>query len=320
MRILVTGAGGFVGAALVKAAIARGWDVVAVTRAERPERLARVAGSIVQARADMADTDALRAILLSERPDVVVHSAWAGLSGEMRGQRGQIADNVDAACRLVEAAADAKVTRFVGIGSQAEYGRLDRRATEADLPEPASLYGAAKLATLHLTRQLCHTSGMGFAWARLFATYGPGDNPNWLIPSLIARMAVGERPAMSPGTQKWDYLYIDDAALALVGLAATRNAEGVFNLASGDAVPVRRIAEMIRDRASPGLDLEFGAVPFGPNQIMHLEGDVSKLERAIGWRPETSLEEGLDRTVASATAAREGETRAGQVFSDRPPA
>ena len=140
---------------------------------------------------------------------------------------------------------------------------------------------------------------MGFAWLRLFSPYGPGDNSNWLIPSVAAQILAGQAPRTSAGTQKWDYLHIADCAQGILAAAVTESAQGVFNLSSGRAVTVRSIVERIRDLACPHLPLTFGEIPFGPNQIMHLEGDCSRLSAATGWGPRIMIEDGLVTVVNS---------------------
>jgi len=300
MKILITGAGGFLGAATARAGVAAGEEILCLARAEAPPRLSPVAAQVKMLCIDVTDEAAVRAALEAERPDAVVHSAWGGLAAGARAGRDQIDGNLLATCRLAAAAADAGVARFVGIGSQAEYGPLERRIRENDLPRPVSMYGAAKLAGFHLAGETARAAGMGFAWLRLFAAYGPGDNPSWLIPSLIRAMLAGERPRTTLGTQKWDYLYIEDAAEAVLAAVRSPDATGAFNLSSDDPVPIRTIVETIRDLTAPELQLEFGEVPFGPNQIMHMQGDNSRLRETTGWRPRTSLKDGLARTVESA--------------------
>ena len=299
MKVMVTGAAGFVGSAVVRAALRAGMEVVAVTRGREPERLAGIAG-VTPVMLDLLDSASVKAALLAEKPAIVVHSAWSGLSGATRASAAQIDENLVPTCRLAEAAAEAGVSKFVGIGSQAEYGPLNRRITEHDLPQPNSMYGAAKLGACYMTGEIARQHGMAFAWLRLFATYGPGDNPRWLIPSMIAQLLSGVRPRTSLGTQKWDYLFIDDAAEAVIACAEGAGGTGVFNLASGEAVPVRKIVEQLRDLIAPGMELVFGEIPFGPDQIMHLEGSVEKLHRATGWLPKIALSEGLARTVGGA--------------------
>ncbi|QIK79463.1 NAD(P)-dependent oxidoreductase [Sphingomonas piscis] len=289
-RLLVTGAGGFVGAAVVKAAAAAGHDVVALVRndASRLRNLARIQIE----RADLADDAAVSDLLRRTRPDIVVHSAWEGVGGPLRSGDIQL-DNIRTTVALTDASIAAGAHKFVGIGSQAEYGGLNRRIVETDLPQPTMLYGAAKLAAMHLASQRCREALVDFSWLRLFSVYGPGDNPNWLIPSVAASLLRGIVPKCTAGTQKWDYLHIDDVAAGVLAAADSDSATGVFNLSSGIPVAVRHIIEQLRDIYAPGLDLTFGKIPFGPDQIMHLEGDNMRLRQATGWQPKVALEDGL---------------------------
>jgi nucleoside-diphosphate-sugar epimerase len=100
------------------------------------------------------------------------------------------------------------------------------------------------------------------------------------------------------GTQEWDWLHVDDVARAIVAVAEAPTAVGVFNLGSGCAVPVRRAIERIRDLAAPGMELTFGEIPFRPDQVMHMQADISRLKAATGWAPSIPLDEGLAATVA----------------------
>lgn len=294
-RILVTGAAGFVGAAVIREALAAGHDVIALVRSPDPVRL--VGRSSTIRIADLADSTAVAAILDETRPDILVHSAWEGVGGPNRAGDVQL-DNIRTSVALADAAIDAGVEKFVGVGSQAEYGRFDRRITEADLPTPTMLYGAAKLAALHLIRQRMEAAGRTFAWLRIFSTYGPNDNPNWLIPGALAEMRAGRAPKLTAGTQKWDYLHVDDVARGILAAAVTPAATGVFNLSSGIGTPVRTVIETLRDHAAPGLELKFGEIPFGPTQIMHLEGDNSRLKAATGWTPQIDIRDGLKALAA----------------------
>lgn len=301
-RILITGAGGFVGAATTRAALAAGHEVHALVRRPGAARLAGLPGALHIYAADLSDSDAVTTLLHETRPEIVIHSAWEGVGGALRAGDIQF-ENIRTTLSLVDAATSAGATKFVGIGSQAEYGRFDRRISEDDLPQPTMLYGAAKLSANHLARQRTREAGIGFAWLRLFSVYGPGDNPNWLIPSVAASLMRGVAPKCTLGTQKWDYLHIDDVATGTLAAAVTDNATGVFNLSSGAPVAVRTIIERLRDLAASGLDLNFGDIPFGSDQIMHLEGDNSRLKNATGWAPRIDALEGLADVVAEMRVA-----------------
>lgn len=297
-RILVTGASGFVGAAVADLAAREGHQVTALVRNPSSPRAVSLAERCDIAVADLSNRDSVRAALSEARPDYVIHSAWEGVGGPDRAGDIQL-DNIRTTVDLLDSAIAAGARRFIGIGSQAEYGRHDRRIDENAATQPFLLYGAAKLSACHLTRQRASEAGIGFAWLRLFSPYGPGDNPNWLIPSVAAQILAGQAPRTSAGTQKWDYLHIDDCAQGILATAVTENAHGVFNLSSGRAVTVRSIVERLRDLACPRLPLTFGEIPFGPNQIMHLEGDCSRLIAATGWTPHIMIEDGLATVVES---------------------
>jgi nucleoside-diphosphate-sugar epimerase len=154
-----------------------------------------------------------------------------------------------------------------------------------------------------LTAKMSEMTGILHTWVRLLAIYGPGDDPRHLIPSVIQTLCAGKRPALTRGEQRWDYLYVEDAAKALSRIAET-GATGTLNLSSGETVIIRRLVERIRDLMDPNLPLGFGEVPYRTDQVMHLEADISRLQSATGWKPETSLEEGLRRTVEWYTTER----------------
>lgn len=300
--ILVTGAGGFLGAAVVRQALAAGYRVAALSRTPDAPRLRGLKGALDAHAVDLGESDAVARVVAAIAPEIVIHSAWEGVGGSRRAGDIQL-DNIRTTVALADAAIAAGARRFVGIGSQAEYGRFDRRITEGDVPAPTMLYGAAKLSACHLVRQRMIEAGREFVWLRLFSVYGPGDNSNWLIPSVAAELLAGRAPKTTAGTQKWDYLHIDDCAAGTLAAAIAPKASGIYNLSSGQPIAVRAIVERLRDLAAPGLPLTFGEIPFGPAQIMHLEGDNSRLVTDTGWQPRIAIMDGLADMIAGTARA-----------------
>jgi nucleoside-diphosphate-sugar epimerase len=123
------------------------------------------------------------------------------------------------------------------------------------------------------------------------------DDGQRMIPYVIQQLLEGKRPKVTTGEQLWDFLYIGDAVKAITQLAATTDAAGVFNLGSGRPRALKEIISLIRDSIDRHLDIGFGEIPYSPNQVMHLEADISKLQSATGWKLETPLEDGLRRTI-----------------------
>lgn len=292
-RAFVTGASGFIGAAVVRKLLENGVEVAVLQRdtACQP-RLKMLEHQLTFIKTgcerDLPDVDLLRAW----KPDTVFHLGWGGVGGSQRNETGIQIQNTETAVGLVQICAAIGVEHFVGAGSQAEYGPKHCAITESDLPSPTTVYGAAKLATMHLTRCMCKLSGIGHTWLRVFSTYGPGDNPDWLLPSVIRQLRRGERPSLTLGEQIWDFLHVNDAATAFY-LAASKRAFGTYNLGSGCAISLRELLCMIRNAINPALELGFGDIAYRPDQVMHLQADISALANAVQWRPEIQIEQGI---------------------------
>ncbi|MGH9606795.1 MAG: NAD-dependent epimerase/dehydratase family protein [Terracidiphilus sp.] len=299
MRCLVTGASGFVGSHLVRQLVAEGHEVVATVR--HTSDLWRLNDTRKRIRlifASLSAIQSVREVIVQFRPEVAFHLAWTGgNSSKFVNQPGQVFENVPGSLELVRILAETGCGALIYAGSSLEYGTFQIPVRETDLPFPSNLYGAAKYGAEVLVQGLCRSYGVRFCGARIFWTYGPMDDQLRMIPSVIASLLEGRRPRLTEGSQLWDFLYIDDAIRALVLLAETTGAAGIFNLGAGEPVSVRHVAELIRDLISPSLELVFGEVPFGSNQVMHLEPEVTRLRTATGWSPTIGLMEGLWRTV-----------------------
>ena len=296
-RVILTGATGFLGSHVVRCLLNHGCSVAVVQRPQSdPWRLSGVLPHLRVIGADLESISAVTNEILAFRPDVVVHLAWYGVGNEYRNDPHQVR-NIQLSLALLEVAHRAGCSAWVGLGSQAEYGIQDRIISEDSPTHPVTLYGAAKLAACLLAQRLCELHGMRFVWLRLFSAYGAADNPSWMIPYVILTLLRGNRPALTAGVQRWDYLFAEDAAEAIYRASTAPSVQGIFNLGSGQAHTVRSIAERIRDEIDPRLPLGFGEKPYGPGQIMHLQADISRLRLAIGWSPTVGHDEGIPRTV-----------------------
>jgi UDP-glucose 4-epimerase len=298
MRVLLTGAGGFVGAAVLGELLqSPAADVCVLAR--RPDESRRIADLLPRTHvvaADLADQTAVGDALRRFAPTHLIHAAWSGVSGSRRNDPDQHV-NVHRTMQLLQLALTSGVRHFVGLGSQAEYGPCAERIDETTPTRPTTMYGAAKLAACVMGSRMCDVSGARFAWLRLFSSYGPGDHPDWMIPYVIRTLLRGERPSVTAAEQRWDYLYVKDAATAVVAAAHEPAAHGIFNLGSGTAVPLRSIIERIRDEIDTALPIGFGDIAYRPDQVMHLEANVDRLRGVTGWSPTTPLGEGLRATV-----------------------
>lgn len=294
----MTGASGQLGAYLVHHLLYKEADVFCLVRPDSNLwRLSDVIDNVTILRADFCDLTLVEETISRTNLEVVFHLGWDGVAGVDRDRPEQITTNVKGSLELFQML-PGTCRCFVGIGSQAEYGPCNQTLTE-ELPLNAvTAYGISKLCTGLMICKLSALRRMRFVWLRLLATYGPMDDDRHLIPSVIKQILAGKRPALTQGEQKWDYLYIKDAAEAIYKAALNESTAGFYNLCSGKANTVEYIAEYIRNLIDPGLALGFGDIPYGDDGIISLEADCSKLCETIDWKPGTSLEKGLEQTVS----------------------
>jgi UDP-glucose 4-epimerase len=298
VRCLVTGASGHLGSFVTRRLVERGHDVMVMVRSQSSLwRIADVLADIRVVHGDLSRIDEAATEIIEAAPEVVFHLAWSGVAGVRRNHPDHVQVNVMGSLRLLELVGRAGCQSWVGIGSQAEFGPYDGILTEDVPTRPVTTYGTGKLCTGLLARELCAAWDMRYLWLRLLATYGPKEEPHHLIPSTILKLLAGERPALTNGEQRWDYLYVEDAAEAMCRAALDANAKGVFVLGSGEARTVREIVERIRHLIDPEALLGLGDVAYGPDQPMYLQADITRFRAATGWEPSVPFDVGLERTV-----------------------
>lgn len=300
MRCLVTGASGFVGSWLVRRLLSDGHSVAVVTRStSNLWRIRSLIPALVQIEGDLSCLGPSRSAIQAFQPEVVFHLAWSGgNSSRFLNDAAQVYANVPGSLELIRMTAEAGATTFINFGSCVEYGQYCIPVRETDPVRPKNLYGSAKYAVEQLGLALAPVLGLRFVSLRLFWAYGPSDDDARLVPSLVRKLLAGERQAMTRGDQIWDYLYIDDVIEAVILVAKIPSAEGVFNLGSGRPERLRTVAEQLANLAGSAALLGLGDVPYGADQVMHLQADISRLRAATGWEPRVGLNEGLERTVA----------------------
>jgi UDP-glucose 4-epimerase len=298
MRCLVTGGTGMSGSRLVRLLLAKRCQVAMLVRepslawriADLLPRLELIGGSL-------ASLPEAAGAIQGFRPQTVFHLGWYGAVNSCRNDVRQVTENLGGTLELLHIARESGCQHFVGVGSQAEYGAHDGLLTEELPARPTTLYGLAKLCAGLVGQQLSDTLGIKFTWLRLLAAYGPADQADYLIPTVILSLLRGEKPLLTSGVQRWDYLYVEDVAEAIWQAAQEPKAVGVFNLASGQPVTVRAIVEQLSVLIDHRLPLGWGELSSPSLPIRSLEADISKFRRATGWGPRIPLEEGLRRTV-----------------------
>jgi polyisoprenyl-phosphate glycosyltransferase len=298
--VLVTGAAGFIGAAVVRRLAADGIDTVALVRdGARAGRLAGLDASTRMLEADLTDPDALFSAVESVRPAACVHLAAGGAVAGRDELEALVAANTLASARLAEALAAAGCRRLVTAGSSSEYGPCDEAMDEERAPRPDDVYGVSKLAGGLLAAAVGARTGMGTMHLRIFSAYGPGEDPRRLVPSVAELLLSGLPVELTGGRQVRDFVYVSDVADAFAR-ALQNDASGVtLNVGSGRQTSVRELCLTLCEltSADPRL-LRFDAQPYRPRERFSWRADTAHAERVLGWRAQTPLREGLRRTVS----------------------
>ena len=304
-RVVITGATGVVGMAIIRKCIEEGIETVVLANPDS-SRIGRIPDDplVKVIKCGLDDYALATPPSLGIEPldggncaDVMFHLSWGGTFGNARNDKNLQDKNAAYALDAVRLAGRLGCSVFVGAGSQAEYGRVSGKLT-ADTPcDPENEYGRAKLRTGKATRELCRELGIRHIWPRILSIYGPYDGEKTMVMSLIRTLLEGGKPSLTAGEQMWDYLYADDVADAFMLLADRGKDGGIYPIGSGTARPLREYIEIIRDAVDPALPLGFGEVPYSDKQVMYLCADISALRKDTGFVPRISFEEGARRTI-----------------------
>lgn len=294
---IITGPTGSIGIALINVLIQQNVRVIAVVRpgSARENRIPE-SELVTKVFCDLSELNRLPD-MVPDGADIFYHFGWDGTFGNSRnnmfGQNLNIKYSLDA----VEAAAKMGCKKFIGAGSQAEYGRVEGSLSGTVPVFPENGYGMAKLCAGQMTRVMCEEKGIDHIWTRILSIYGPYDGSKTMVMSTIYKLLKGEKPSCTAGEQKWDYLYSKDAARAMYLLGEKGRSGKVYCIGSGQVKPLKAYIEAIRNETAPEAEIGFGEVPYSPKQVMYLCADITDLKNDTGFEPQYTFEQGIKETV-----------------------
>lgn len=305
MDVIITGGTSFIGLAVTREMLDRGWNVWSVVRPDSVHkdrlpvhekfRTVELAIESIDRLPDMLSQLGFRP---AEAP-VFLHMAWGGVGSAGRSDPAVQQINIRSSLETVRAAALTGCRRFLFTGSQAEYGLCRDMTTEEHACAPVSEYGKAKLEFGTQAEDLCRNYDMEYIHTRIFSVYGPGDHPWSLVSSCLSAFQAGNHMELGECTQKWNFLYIDDMVKALTALmeCSRPGISGIYNIAGTETRVLREfVEEMYRSCGCKG-SYTYGKRPPNAEGPASLLPDIEKICRVTGWKPEVAFHEGIRRML-----------------------
>lgn len=299
MIFFITGASSFIGVELCRYLSDNGHSVIAMSRREN-EQLEEIKkdGHLQVFHADM---HSLPELAIDFNADVFIHLAWAGTSHEERNNPAVHEENVRLSLECVKVAKRMGCKLYVDAGSQAEYGFVPGTLTEDTPCNPISAYGKGKLKMYEESCVQTKELGLKYIHLRILSVYGENDHPNTLIMSSLRKLKANEPIEMRSGGQKWNYVYVKDAArqigeLALHAIADDAFKCEVYNIASNDTRKLGEFVEVMKEITGSKSDLHFGG--YDPEKDVNLDPDMRKTKNVVIPLTQRSFEQVIQEMSA----------------------
>ena len=292
-RVLITGAGGFIGRQTLVPLQAAGYEIHAASLTvpeDAPSGIHWYSHNLLN------DTE-VNELFGTVRPAYLLHLAWYAEPGKFWNAP-ENRQWVKSGRTLVEAFCRNGGKRAVFAGTCAEYEPGHGQCIESRTPlKPATLYGACKNELHQFAATFADQNELSMAWGRIFHLYGPHEYPGRFVPAVIRSLLRGEEARCTAGTQIRDFMHVRDVAAAFVALLQSP-VKGAVNIASGQTVQLADIARHIARHLGADELLKLGALPIPSGETPVLTASVERLDREVKWIPSIPLEQGLNETIA----------------------
>lgn len=298
-----------IGVAITKAAIKRGIKVLAFSR-KNSSKISRIPKSdlvrIVECDLDrIRDFDA-SAVDQHNAVDCFYHLGWTFTDHANRNDPRKQERNIQYTLDAVDLAKRLGAKKFVGAGSQAEYGQATVPLNASVPCRPEISYGVAKFAAGRLAALACEQNGLDFNWVRILSIFGINDSDATLIKTFIKNCSEDRKMNLGPCTHLWDYLFEDDAGESFIEIGEKGVNGKIYCLGSGTSVPLRDYLERIKAIVNPSYDgAMYGAIPYGSKALQFLQADITDLTADTGWKPKTRFEDGIRMMIDSSPSSQE---------------
>lgn len=297
-KAVITGATSMIGIALIEECIKNGIEVLAIIRRKSPHRERLPKSPYLKIRECSLDELNQCEEAGEDTYDVFYHLAWEYTSKVSRDNPLLQEKNIKNTLEAVELAKRFGCRKFIGAGSQAEYGSVKGIISPETPVSPQIAYGMAKYAAGRLSEKLCSQYGITHIWGRVFSVYGKYDNAGTMLSYALERFRKREAAEFSSATQLWDYLYEEDAGKIFYLLGSKVEKNGVYCIASGTSRPLKEFILELKELTGAASACSFAPETDGSGTIS-LQADISRLIKDTGYVPETAFKEGIAKVLAS---------------------
>ena len=296
-KIFITGISGFLGSQIAKLFLNKGQKIIATRRSNSNLwRCEEFIDDIIWINTDETNWNTK---IIDLKPEIIIHSAWSGVSANDRDDWEVQLSNIDFTLTILQVAKKCEVKKFIGFGSQAEYGNFSGIIDENYQLKPNSAYASSKIAVSQIINDFCSINKINWYWFRLFSFFGELESNNWFIPTLIDKILKEQKMDMTPGEQKYAYMYVEDLANLITKIVHSNVKPGIYNISSSNAISLVEIANKILALINPkNSKINFGALQYRENQPMHIQGSTLKIERELDEKiVETDFNDALSKVV-----------------------
>jgi len=326
MKVLITGAAGFIGSDLALRLLERGDEVIGIDNlndyydpALKMARLARTADKpgFTDVRIDLEDRDGIAGIFVKHKPDAVVNlAAQAGVRYSLQNPSAYIDTNVVGFMNILEGCRHNDVQHLVYASSSSVYGSNTKMpfTVHDNVDHPVSIYAATKKANELMAHTYSHLYRLPTTGLRFFTVYGPWGRPDMALFTFTRKMLAGEAiDVFNYGKHRRDFTYIDDIIEGVIRVldrvpepnpdwsgdnpdsASSTAPYALYNIGNNQPVELMRYIEVLEDCL--GMKAEKNLLPLQPGDVPDTYADVQELVRDVGYKPDMSVEQGVAHFV-----------------------